>query len=99
MSEIDFFLSRIRQLVTEGDMVFAPAPEVSAIADSLKVQGRDLVKEQQIKRKLTSLFMLLYGTTMNMKDEGIQALILEANMLVMENWSRLANTYWTAKGQ
>ncbi len=63
------------------------------------VTARDPVKERQIRSKISALLMMLYASTMGLADQGIPASILEVNLVTQENWARILDAYWAAKGQ
>lgn len=80
-----------------------------AIRDLAKLSGepaafdgtqtaRDPVKERQIRSKISGLMTMLYATTLGMSDRGISAAVLESNLVIQENWTRIADAYWEAKG-
>lgn len=62
------------------------------------VTGRDKTKEAQIQRQVIGFISLAYGFALFNKDPGIPAVILALNGLVAQNWTQMADIYWTAKG-
>lgn len=62
------------------------------------VGGRDPNKERMVQQQVLGFMSLAYGAALFNKDQGIPAVLLAINSLILTNWPMLADTYWTAKG-
>lgn len=60
--------------------------------------ARDPAKERQFKSRFESLVFMLYGITLGMSDVGIAPAVLEGNSVMLENWQRVSDAYWSSKG-
>lgn len=60
--------------------------------------GRDPKKEAQVKRQIIGLITSMWGLTSTLADQGIPAVVLWINTMVMQHWSEGADIYWEAKG-
>lgn len=67
--------------------------------DTLHAAGaRDPNKERALRNQLSGILMMTYGMTSMMRDVGIPAAVLEINAIQLEQFNRVADAYWTAKG-
>jgi hypothetical protein len=62
------------------------------------VGTRDPKKEAAVQKQVLGFVSLAYGMSLFAKDPGISAVVLALNGLIVQNWSSLAETYWSAKG-
>jgi hypothetical protein len=63
------------------------------------IGARDPKKGRQIQQQVLGLLSLAYGAALFNRDQGIPAVLMAVNALIMREWKDLEEVYWTAKGQ